>query len=115
MPVPNPDRYKADITVSNTSFTFCKPTTTHEIVSVGRQMNHCVGSYADMVVQSKVEIVTATDTSGKPLVCIEIKNKEIRQAKLSNNRKASEIKDINKAVIAWAEMFKLAIATKDIR
>jgi hypothetical protein len=113
-PVPNPESYFFRITLGSDEAIFLKPPTTHKIVEVGEIMNHCVGNYTESVLDNSIEIVTLI-VDDYPLVCIEIKNRYVRQAKLSHNRPVKEEAKLNKVVVEWANKFKLTISTTDLK
>lgn len=93
---------------------FFLPETAHELKSIGQKMHNCVGTYADRVLAGRCAIVAMTDDEGKLLVCIEVTDGAIRQAKLNQNRPVSANPELNAAVLDWAQKAKLKIATTDI-
>lgn len=81
---------------------------------VGNKLHNCVGSYAERALAGKCTIAVMTDDEGKLLVCIEVADGEIRQAKLNQNRPVAKNPELNAAVIEWANEAKLKINTCDI-
>lgn len=93
---------------------FFLPETAHELRMVGNKLHNCVGSYAERALAGKCTIAVMTDDEGKLLVCIEVADGEIRQAKLNQNRPVAKNPELNAAVIEWANEAKLKINTCDI-
>lgn len=65
------------------------PYTAAELMDVGTQMRHCVASYANKFFYRQVEIALLTDSAGEYLVCIEIHNGYVLQAKMKFNKPVS--------------------------
>ncbi len=109
--VPSHDKY----IMETDSYIIKKPMMTHDIVRVGEYMNICVGGYTQRVMQGDCEIVVvySKDTMN-PIVCIEVKQKRILQAKLNRNSRVNSDSNLNKLVCNWAEKMKLQISTSDI-
>jgi hypothetical protein len=82
-----------------------------DIIDEGTQLNHCVSSYVDKVIQGKTYIVFLRDPKqlDSSLVTVEIENNAITQAKGRYNRKLEERESqfLNK----YKEVMKLNIAT----
>ncbi len=109
--IPNADKYFAE----TTKYLIRKPATTHDVVFVGEKMNICVGSYTDMIMSNACEIVVVYQKDNMfPVACIEIKNKQIIQSKLSYNEKTKLNQEINGLIADWATTNKLTVKTSDI-
>ena len=93
---------------------FSLPPDTEQLANLGRAMHNCVGTYRDRVLSGKVRIIAAFKNR-KPVICIEIKNNRIVQAKLVNNKPARENAELNRALLAWAKSRKLTIETNDVQ
>lgn len=93
---------------------FSLPPDTEQLANLGRAMHNCVGTYRDRVLSDKVRIIAAFKNR-KPVICIEIKNGAVAQAKLVNNQPVREDAELNRALLTWAKSRKLAIATGDIQ
>lgn len=93
---------------------FFLPETAHELRMVGNKLHNCVGSYANNVLNGKCAVVAMTDDEGKLLVCIEVREGAIWQAKLNKNRQVSNNAELNAAVLDWAKEAKLKINTSDV-
>lgn len=93
---------------------FSLPPDTEQLANLGRAMHNCVGTYRDRVLSDKVRIIAAFKNR-KPVICIEIRNGAVVQAKLVNNQPVREDAELNRALISWAKSRKLTIETTDIQ
>nr|DAZ77466.1 MAG TPA: PcfJ like protein [Caudoviricetes sp.] len=93
---------------------FSLPPDTEQLANLGRAMHNCVGTYRDRVLSDKVRIIAAFKNR-KPVICIEIKNGAVAQAKLVNNQPVREDTELNRALISWAKSRKLIIETNDVQ
>lgn len=93
---------------------FSLPPDTEQLANLGRAMHNCVGTYRDRVLSDKVRIVAAFKNR-KPVICIEIRNGAVAQAKLVNNQPVQEDAELNRALLAWAKSRKLTIETNDVQ
>ena len=92
--------------------------TTAELVGIGAQMNHCVGSYTDLHFRKGCEIIVITpiDDESKYLTCISLnlraKDCCLEQAKLPCNVPAKENPELAKLTIDWLNAQKQTIDFK---
>lgn len=93
---------------------FSLPPDTEQLANLGRAMHNCVGTYRDRVLSDKVRIIAAFKNR-KPVICIEIKNGVVAQAKLVNNQPVRDDAELNRALLAWAKSRKLTINTYDVQ
>lgn len=93
---------------------FSLPPDTEQLANLGRAMHNCVGTYRDRVLSDKVRIIAAFKNR-KPVICIEIRNGAVAQAKLVNNQPVRDVAELNRALISWAKSRKLTIETTDIQ
>lgn len=93
---------------------FSLPPDTEQLANLGRAMHNCVGTYRDRVLSDKVRIIAAFKNR-KPVICIEIRNGAVAQAKLVNNQPVRDDAELNRALLAWAKSRKLTIETNDIQ
>jgi hypothetical protein len=64
-----------------------KLTTKEQLNAEGEKMQHCVGSYADEVKNTRTTIYSLRDAKGQPHVTIEVKNDRVQQTQGKQNRK----------------------------
>lgn len=93
---------------------FSLPPDTEQLANLGRAMHNCVGTYRDRVLSDKVRIIAAFKNR-KPVICIEIRNGVVAQAKLVNNQPVREDAELNRVLLAWAKSRKLTVETNDVR
>lgn len=93
---------------------FSLPPDTEQLVNLGRAMHNCVGTYRDRVLSDKVRIIAAFKNR-KPVICIEIRNGTVAQAKLVNNQPVREDVELNRALLAWVKSRKLILETNDVQ
>lgn len=93
---------------------FSLPPDTEQLANLGRAMHNCVGTYRDRVLSDKVRIIAAFKNR-KPVICIEIRNGAVAQAKLVNNQPVRDVAELNRALISWAKSRKLTIETNDVQ
>lgn len=93
---------------------FSLPPDTEQLANLGRAMHNCVGTYRDRVLSDKVRIIAAFKNR-KPVICIEIRNGAVAQAKLVNNQPVRNDAELNRALLAWAKSKKLIVETNDVQ
>lgn len=93
---------------------FSLPPDTEQLANLGRAMHNCVGTYRDLVLSDKVRIIAAFKNR-KPVICIEIRNGTVAQAKLVNNQPVREDTELNRALLVWAKSRKLIVETNDVQ
>lgn len=93
---------------------FSLPPDTEQLANLGRAMHNCVGTYRDRVLSDKVRIIAAF-RNRKPVICIEIRNGAVAQAKLVNNQPVREDVELNRALLAWVKSRKLILETNDVQ
>ena len=94
---------------------FLLPPDSDNLLELGKRMKNCVGSYKERVATGKVDIVAAFNRDMRPLICIEIDNGEIVQAKLACNKSVCEKAELNQLIIDYAAKKNLTINTSDVR
>ena len=73
----------------NDDIEFCLPKNNFILHDIGNKMNHCVGTY-DTLVRNKRATIIYLKKNNEYILCLEIRNKEIIQAK----KKYNEILDV---------------------
>lgn len=91
---------REELDYSEDEFSIITPRSPKEIISEGTDLNHCVGSYIENILEGKTCIffLRRTDEKEKSLITLELKNNCIVQAKGSRNRSldSDERKFLNK-------------------
>ena len=98
---------------------FMVPKTAADLMTVGKQLRNCVGSYRDKVMRGDTAIVVVTDDLMKPVACLELskvgkKFTKLVQAKLFGNQRLTKNKDVNDTVLQWAGQLKIEPHTIDV-
>ncbi len=82
--------------------------------AIGDFMGICVGSYMSSQYNNRLEIVVVQDSENNYVVCLEILNKELVQAKLKYNSPLYNNKAIQDIVLSWCHLNNFKIKTRDI-
>lgn len=90
---------------------FCLPKSTYSLIDVGENMHICVGGYGHEAVNKRCTIVVGYKNN-KEEVCIELRGKNIHQAKLFGNEIPSG--ETRTAVLKWAKFCGLKCDTYDL-
>lgn len=102
---------------------FMVPRTAADLMSAGKRLKNCVGSYRDKVMKGTTAIVLVTDDAMKPVACLELANKgkkkgrqifDLVQAKLFANEKLKKNAQINSTVMQWANQLQIEPQTIDV-
>lgn len=102
---------------------FMVPRTAAELMTAGKRLKNCVGSYRDRVMKGTTAIVLVTDDAMKPVACLELANKgkkkgrqifDLVQAKLFANEMLKKNAHINSTVMQWANQLKIEPHTIDV-
>lgn len=89
-------------------------TTIYEMKAIGDFMGICVGSYMASQYNNRLEIAVVEDFENNYVVCLEILNKELVQAKLKYNSPLYNNKAIQDIVLSWCHLNNFKIKTRDI-
>ena len=89
-------------------------TTIYEMKAIGDFMGICVGSYMSSQYNNRLEIVVVQDSENNYVVCLEVLNKELVQAKLKYNSPLYNNKAIQDIVLSWCHLNNFKIKTRDI-
>lgn len=102
---------------------FMVPKTAADLMTAGKRLKNCVGSYRDRVMKGTTAIVLVTDDAMKPVACLELANKgkkkgcqifDLVQAKLFANEMLKKNTHINSTVMQWANQLKIEPHTIDV-
>lgn len=89
-------------------------TTIYEMKAIGDFMGICVGSYMASQYNNRLEIAVVEDSENNYVVCLEILNKKLVQAKLKYNSPLYNNKEIQDIVLLWCHLNNFKIKTRDI-
>lgn len=86
-----------------------------ELLSMGSEMNICVGSYVDRVKTKRCDILSVKSAiDNNYLVCIELRGKSIVQAKMAYNNRLVNDKDLLLKIQNYAAERSIGINTYDM-
>lgn len=104
---------------------FMVPKTAADLMTVGKQLKNCVGSYRGRVMQGQTAIVVVTDNDMNPVACLELTTGEkvkkgqpkfnhLVQAKLFANTQLKQNNKIHSTVMQWANQLQIEPHTIDV-
>lgn len=104
---------------------FMVPKTAADLMTYGKRLKNCVGSYRDRVIQGQAAIVVVTDDDMNPIACLELatgnkvkkgqpKFNHLVQAKLFANAQLKKDNKIHSTVMKWANRLKIEPHTIDV-
>lgn len=104
---------------------FMVPKTAADLMTVGKQLKNCVGSYRGRVMQGQTAIVVVTDDDMNPVACLELTTGEkvkkgqpkfnhLVQAKLFANTQLKQNNKIHSTVMQWANQLQIEPHTIDV-
>lgn len=94
---------------------FFLPAESMELLEAGHALHNCVGSYGKAMKDNRLWVVLVTDDRGKLVACLEIRDKELTQAKVDRNKSVFQNTELNNAIVAWARAASIKISTGDVR
>lgn len=90
------------------------PYTASELVHVGTEMKHCVASYTSRFYYRNIDIALLTNKDGAYLVCLEIKDNKVVQAKMKFNQPVRANDQYHSLVMDFIALNGFKVATSDI-
>lgn len=104
---------------------FMVPKTAADLMTIGKQLKNCVGSYRGRVMQGQTAIVVVTDDDMNPVACLELATGEkvkkgqpkfnhLVQAKLFANTQLKQNNKIHSTVMQWANQLQIEPHTIDV-
>lgn len=94
---------------------FFLPRESIELLEAGVELHNCVASYGSAMKDNSKWVVLVTDEKGKLVACLEVRGKELVQAKIDRNKPVANDTKLNDEVIAWAREAGLEIRTNDVK
>lgn len=110
-----PESIRRRLEMQEGQLKFFMPDTHWKLRDYGKEFHNCVETYAQRVLEGRCGIVIMTDDKGLLAACLEVKDKELVQAKLKYNKPVYENEEINKAVLKWCKNAGLIVCTKDVQ
>ena len=103
------------VSCKNSGYKVRPLTTIYEMKAIGEYMNICVGNYMASQYNNKLEIAVVEDSENNYVACLEIRNKELVQAKLKYNSPLYNNETINNIVLSWCKLNCLKINSRDVK
>ncbi len=94
---------------------FFLPKESVELLQAGTSLHNCVASYGRDMKDNSRWVVLVADDKGKLAACLEVRGKEVVQAKIDRNKPVREDPKLHAEVLAWAKEAKLEIKTTDLK
>lgn len=94
---------------------FFLPAESIELLEAGAKLHNCVASYGSAMKDNKKWIVLVADDKGKLVACLEVRGKELVQAKDGKNKPVANHTELNEGILNWAREAKIEIKTEDVR
>jgi hypothetical protein len=91
---------------------FKLPESTTDLKVVGAKMSICVGGYGSSAFNKHCTIVFMNNKANNTVVCLEVRNNELVQAKMKCN--ALPTKDLSLIIRSWAREHGISITTRDL-
>lgn len=109
-----PDHIVKRLSMQKDRLKFFLPKESLELLEAGTEMHNCVASYGDAMGNNSSWITLVADDKGKLAACLEVKGRDLIQAKVDSNKPVSINPKLNAEVITWAKEAGLEIRTDDI-
>ncbi|MFA5385089.1 MAG: PcfJ domain-containing protein [Eubacteriales bacterium] len=109
-----PDHIVRRLSMQTDRLKFFMPAESMELLEAGAELHNCVASYGGAMKDNNKWIVLVADERGKLAACLEVRGKELLQAKVDRNRLVASDPVLNREVLAWAKEAGLVIKTKDV-
>lgn len=110
-PIPEHIKRRIDMQIQNFNMNILSKYS--DLKKYATVLKNCGAGYKNSL-GVKEQIVGVTDSKGKIVAMLDIKEGKIVQAKIFDNEKASLIPNLNQALIEFSEKAKLKIKTNDI-
>ncbi len=110
-----PDHIVKRLSMQKDRLSFFLPEESMQLLEAGHELHNCVASYGHAMKENEKWIVLVADDKGKLAACLEIRGKELVQAKLDRNKPVSNNTELNNAITVWANKANLKINTSDVK
>lgn len=110
-----PDHIVKRLSMQTNRLKFFLPKESFELLEAGEELHNCVASYGKDVKDNAKWIVLIADDKGKLAACLEVKGRQLLQAKIDRNKPVSVDEKLNAEIIAWAEKANLEVKTHDVK
>lgn len=94
---------------------FFLPNDSYELKDAGTELHNCVGGYTNKINEGASCVVLVSDDKGKLVVCIELQQNKLVQAKLACNKPVFTNARLQAEVLEWCKKCSIAICTSDVK
>lgn len=110
-----PDYIKNRLMMQKDKIKFFLPNDSYELKDAGTELHNCVGGYTDKINKGTSCVVLVSDDKGKLVVCIELQQNKLIQAKLACNEPVFANARLQAEVLDWCKKCSIAICTSDVK
>jgi hypothetical protein len=109
-----PEHIVRRLSMQHGRLSFFFPKESMHLLEAGHELHNCVASYGSAMGKNELWIVLVANEKGKLVACLEIKGKELIQAKVDRNKPVSNNAELNMSILAWAKEVGIKINTSDV-
>lgn len=110
-----PDYIKNRLMMQKDKIRFFLPNDSYELKDAGTELHNCVGGYTDKINKGTSCVVLVSDDKGKLVVCIELHQNKLVQAKLACNEPVFTNTKLQAEVLEWCKKCRIDICTGDVK
>lgn len=110
-----PDYIKNRLMMQKDKIRFFLPNDSYELRDAGTELHNCVGGYTNKINEGASCVVLVSDDKGKLVVCIELQQNKLVQAKLACNKPVFTNARLQAEVLEWCKKCSIAICTSDVK
>ncbi len=110
-----PDYIKNRLMMQKDKIRFFLPNDSYELRDAGTELHNCVGGYTNKINEGASCVVLVSDDKGKLVVCIELQQNKLVQAKLACNKPIFTNARLQAEVLEWCKKCRIDICTSDVK
>ena len=110
-----PDYIKNRLMMQKDKIRFFLPNDSYELKDAGTELHNCVGGYTNKINEGVSCVVLVSDDKGKLVVCIELQQNKLVQAKLACNKPVFTNARLQAEVFEWCKKCRIDICTGDVK
>lgn len=110
-----PDYIKKRLMMQKDKIKFFLPNDSYELKDAGTELHNCVDGYTRKINNGTSYVVLVSDDKGKLVVCIELQQNKLIQAKLACNKPVFTKPDLQAEVLDWCKKCDIVVSTSDVK
>lgn len=110
-----PDYIKNRLMMQKDKIRFFLPNDSYELKDAGTKLHNCVGGYTNKINEGVSCVVLVSNDKGKLVVCIELQQNKLIQAKLACNKPVFTNAKLQAEVLEWCKKCRIDICTSDVK